>query len=207
MQFLTIHFPARLERAYLATNHAEWQEIPQKRPAEVAELAATNATGTATSPAPFADSLKLQSALERLLKNQAVANASIQSDVQELAIGLALEIASTVVRYEVNQHEFRIRKLLAEVVTDNEAHAPFKVFLNKMDLEKLRTSLQDNAELSSLIHLTLDNSLEIGDCRIESLEQKVVANHQRQLAAIQSQLMECLRHARSERENPEASRP
>jgi flagellar biosynthesis/type III secretory pathway protein FliH len=206
MQFLTIHFPARLEQACLANDHAKWREIPQKKPIEVAELTATNTAGTATSPAPFADSMKLLSTLDRLMKNQAAANASIQSSVQELAIGLALEIASTVVRYEVNHHESRIRRLIAEIVTDNEAHAPFKVFLNKVDLERLRNFLQDHVELNSLVQLTLDNSLEVGDCRIESLEQKVVANHQRQLAEIQSQLMECLRHARSERENPEASR-
>ncbi len=206
MQLVTIRFPCRLLQATLATNPDKWRGNNEKKAIEFAELTTTKATANAISPAPFDDSVRLLSTIEGLLKTQAATNASIQSEVQELVVRLALEIASTVVRYEVTKHDSRIRSLLAEIVTDHEAQAPFKVFVNKVDLERLRVSLQDNSELNSLIQLTLDNSLEVGDCRIESLEQKVVANYQRQLTEIQSQLMECLRHARSERENPEAGR-
>ena len=79
------------------------------------------------------------------------------------------------------------------------------VKVNKTDLEKLRISLHDTSSSDSMLQLKQDESLETGDCRIESSDHLVVANYQRQLADIQMQLMEALDDARVERKNTDAN--
>lgn len=168
------------------------------------KLTKTGLTELDTKSPPLQEIRELLSKIEQQLKGQAKTQQEFVTQFQELTVQLAIQIASAVVRYEVVQHDTRIRQLLETYQTEHGTQVPLVVSVNRTDLEKLRISLHDASSPDSTLLLKQDDSLTTGDCRIESSEHLVVANYQRQLADIQLQLMEALDHARVERENTDA---
>ncbi len=123
--------------------------------------------------------------------------ASTIRQFEDLAVQLAMKIASAVVRYEVNHHETRLRKLVEDFIERFEPDSPVVVYVHSLDLEILRSQLEEGWSETG-IQLKLDDSLARGDMRLESSEQRMVADVRQQLADIESQIMECLHHARFE---------
>ncbi len=168
------------------------------------KLTKTGLTELDTNSPPQQEIRELLSKIEQQIKGQAKTQQEFVIQFQELTVQLAIQIASAVVRYEVVQHDTRIRQLLETYQTEHGTQVPLVVSVNRTDLEKLRISLHDTSSPDSTLQLKQDDSLTTGDCRIESSDHLVVANYQRQLADIQLQLMEALDDARVERENPDA---
>lgn len=121
---------------------------------------------------------------------------------RELTVRLALEIATAVVRYEVTEKEDRIRNLLQEYLAEQDSATVVVAYLNKLDLERLRTSWQEQTSLHHRLQLKSDQSIAQGDVRIETAEQRVIARYEQQLSSIQLQLMEYLSDARPRSANP-----
>ncbi len=169
------------------------------------KLTKTGLTELDTNSPPPQEIRALLSKIEQQIKGQAKSHQEFVTQFQELTVRLAIQIASAVVRYEVNHHDARIRQLLETYQTEHGSQVPLVVKVNKTDLEKLRISLHDTSSSDSMLQLKQDESLETGDCRIESSDHLVVANYQRQLADIQMQLMEALDDARVERKNTDAN--
>jgi hypothetical protein len=143
--------------------------------------------------------LELQGLLIQLgeqIQRQAAQATETIEQFRELSVRLALEIASAVVRSEVNDHETRIRQLLQELMVDQENQTPLVVYVNKHDLERLKSSFKESPDLLSMIQWKTDATIAPGDVRIETAEERVIANSHQQLASIQLQLMEYLSDAR-----------
>ncbi len=119
--------------------------------------------------------------------------------IQEFAVRLAMQIARAVVMHDVTCHDDRIRATLNSYLQQYEPEHPVVVYLNKKDLDRLLNSSPDSPSLNSVFELKPDESIALGDCRIETTNQIVIASCVRQLDEIQLQLMENLDHARSER--------
>jgi flagellar biosynthesis/type III secretory pathway protein FliH len=115
---------------------------------------------------------------------------------RELTVRLAMEIATAVVRYEVTDKEDRIRNLLQEFFAEQDPATTVVAYVNKLDLEVLRTSLQENQTLNNRLQLKSDPGMAQGDVRIETAEQRMIARCEQQLSSIQLQLMEYLSDAR-----------
>jgi flagellar biosynthesis/type III secretory pathway protein FliH len=115
---------------------------------------------------------------------------------RELLIQMAMEIAAAVVRYEVSEHETRIRELLQEYITDQDSKTQIVAYVNKLDLERLQNFFGKNSSLNSKLQLKFDPNITQGDVRIETADRRVIASCQQQLASIQLQLMEYLSDAR-----------
>jgi flagellar biosynthesis/type III secretory pathway protein FliH len=153
----------------------------------------------ATTPALFSEELKqFCCSLEQQVHRLNSRYLETLSQFQELAVQLAMEVATAVVGYEVQHHENRIRQLLDRLVNRPESPIPMVIHVNKIDLERLRISLRDTTSLDSMLQLKNDDSLSPGDVRIESAEQRLIASCRQQLANIQKQLMEYLTNARPE---------
>ena len=160
------------------------------------KLTTTSPAESAKSSLPNADIRGLLEKIEqRIGQSRQNEHATVQQ-FQELAIRLAVQIASTVVKYEVEQHDTRIRKIIEDFTERHESQLPVVICVNQTDLERLRISLPDAPSSDSTFQLKEDDSIATGDCRLESSDQTVVADYERQLFDIQLQLMEALQNAR-----------
>ena len=201
-----LFFARPLRNIVLVSSHTGKSRIVQNTSGnfpQSGKLTKTGLTELDTNSPPLQEIRELLSKIEQQIKGQAKTQQEFVTQFQELTVQLAIQIASAVVRYEVVQHETRIRQLLETYQTEHGTQVPLVVSVNRTDLEKLRISLHDASSPDSMLQLKQDDSLTTGDCRIES-DHLVVANYQRQLADIQMQLMEALDHARVERENTDA---
>jgi flagellar biosynthesis/type III secretory pathway protein FliH len=207
MQIHTLKLPRGLKNVVLiptSTNQLTADLPTDSQPGSDQKLAATTSANSAKSPLPSSEIQSWLEKIERQIESSRKNQTATVQQFQELAIRLAVQIASTVVKYEVEQHDTRIRKIVEEFSDGHESHRPVVICVNKTDVERLRISLPDTQLSDSTIQLKEDDSIATGDCRLESSEQNVVASYERHLIDIQSELMEALENARVARGDTDA---
>ncbi len=165
------------------------------------KLGKTRKSENDTSAVPTIDIRKLLSTINQNLEETRQSKDEAIRELQEFSIQLATQIASAIVQYEVKHHDTRIRKLLESFLKKNEHQNHVVVRVNKTDMDRLQASHPDSPSLDLAIQFKQDDSIATGDCQIESAQQSVVASFERQLVELHEGLMECLEHARTERQN------
>lgn len=206
MQTFQLKFDLPLRGAVLVNGLSQVPALIARETSESekkSKLPETRYGEAATNSPLFAEELKsFCSSLEQQVKNLKAGYRDTLDQFQELAVQLSMEIASAVVGYEVSHHETRIRRLLETLFAQHDPPIPMVVYVNKIDMERLRISLRDTTSLDSMLQLKFDDTLPPGDVRIESSEQRLIASCRQQLSNIQKQLMEYLANARPERSDP-----
>ena len=175
-------------------------EMPAESVPRNEKLTATAAPEVAKSDDSRAEMQKLILKISQDIENLKQHHDQTLSQIQEFAVRLAMQIARAVVMHDVTCHDDRIRATLDAYLQQDEPEHPVVVYVNKKDLDRLLNSSPDSPSLNSVFELKPDDAIALGDCRIESKDQIVIASCVRQLDEIQLQLMENLDHARSERE-------
>jgi len=200
-----------------ATDHSKLTTTANSNPAKNAPQE------SATQPASLSalsanDQLnQLLTSIQQQINQLSRVEQEILHDFQELAIQLATQIASAVVQYEVTHHETRIRNIVSAILIHpaqtRQQHATatpstsantnlqlpaITVRVHPTDWQRLQHLASTDFQTDSLIHWSADPAIAIGDCEIETKNQSVVANCQRQISDIHQQLMESLHDARTE---------
>jgi flagellar biosynthesis/type III secretory pathway protein FliH len=165
------------------------------------KLAATDSQDVAKSDDSQAEVQKMVLKISREIEELKRHHDETLPQIQEFAIRLAMRIARAVVMHDVTHHDDRIRAILDTYLRQHEPQHPVVVYVNKLEMDRLLNSLPDSPSSDSAFQFKTDEAIAPGDCRIESLNQSVIASCDRQLEEIQLQLMENLDNARSERKN------
>ncbi len=202
-----------LRDAYLVRNDAvkvqnkRFDSIERVNSSDSPELPVTGLNSSAISRSvPVSNEIENQvfellKKIEGQLVQQSQQQSQIIEQFQELAINTSLMIAEAVVGYEVEHHETRIRNLLLQLIEQHQWQTPPAVYVNNLDLDRLRITLPDAPSMDSMLELKRDDSIAVGDCRVESSTGSVTANFRRQLSEIQRQLTERLHDAKPKPEN------
>lgn len=176
-------------------------EMPAAETESNQKLAATESQEVAKSDDSQAEIQKTFLKISREIEELKRHHDENISQIQEFAIRLAMRIARAVVMHDVTHHEDRIRAILETYLRQHEPQHPVVVYVNKLEMDRLLNSFPDSPSSDSAFQFKTDEAIAPGDCRIESLNQSVIASCDRQLDEIQLQLMENLDHARSEQKN------
>lgn len=204
MQKLNVQFDAPPKSATLIPTlrrQNSASEMPAVSVESNQKLATTDSQEVATSDDSLAEIQTLMTKISREIEELKRHHDKTLPQVQEFAIRLAMQVARAVVLHDVNHHEDRIRAILETYLRQHEPQQPVVVYVNKLELDRLLNSHPDSPSLDSVFQFKTDEAIAPGDCRIESLNQCVIASCDRQLEEIQLQLMENLDNARSERTN------
>ena len=208
-----LKFDRPLKGACLVKNDAvaghndRFDSIDRKNTMDSLELPVTGVDSSAISPLVLCSNdsvnqiLELLKKIDEQLNHRSQQQSQIIEQFRELAINTSLMIAEAVVGYEVEHHETRIRNLLLQLIEQHQWQTPPAVYVNNLDLDRLRITLPDAPSMDSMLELKRDDSIAVGDCRVESSTESVTANFRRQLSEIQRQLTERLHDARPEPEN------
>lgn len=169
---------------------------PEPTATNFGQLIQTDIAEPVISALPQNDYAQLLESISKQIETYRQQQASLVEQFQELAIQLGAKIAESILGHEVPESIQRIRKLVISLFNSHETQSPIVVYVNTIDLAKLRVSLQDSPSLDSKLQLKPDDSISAGNCRIESDQTTMVADWKLQLADIHLQLMEYLHETR-----------
>lgn len=185
--------PARLDR--------DLQPADDQRP-----LAESPTTCAAPDPAELQERQAVEAVLanlERLGNDLRAQQGQRLKDMQQVAVELALAVASHLVQKQLVQNEFPIEHLVARVAERLEPQQPATLFLNPDDLNLLEArggeAGHDFLKANPDLRLLADASLARGDCRAETGDLTIVSRLEEQLNDLRAGLLETLPEAQVER--------
>lgn len=159
-----------------------------------------------------------QEAIQRVLLQLGEVAAELQAhgrqrlqEMQQVAVELAIAIASRLIHERVEANEFGIEQLVQQAVEQLKTTQPVTVFLHPLDLELLHKRLGP-VPLEELVdnktRLLSDATVQRGNCLAESGEISVRLHIQEQLVAMRRHLLDALPEATLDRRRPlSAERP
>jgi hypothetical protein len=192
-QPLTPAQPSRLDRNFQSAD----EHLP---------LAAPPMACAAPDPAILQERQFVEAALanlERLGADLRAQQSQRLQDMQQVAVELALAVASHLVQKQLAQNEFPIEQLVARVAERLEPQQPATLFLNPDDLNLLEArggeAGHDFLKANPDIRLLGDASLARGDCRAETGDLTIASRLDEQLNDLRAGLLETLPEAQVER--------
>ncbi|HMO13586.1 MAG TPA: FliH/SctL family protein [Pirellulaceae bacterium] len=156
----------------------------------------TQTENNATYVADFEIKLReLLTQLDRQFRAMWQVQANTLHECRELAVKLGMEIARAVVRHEVGVSDKRIMELLEEAVAGQKDFGTATLYVNGKIIDRIKRTIAE-ANVSAFIgDVRADDSLAIGDCRIEAASCALIADHEEQMSRIQAKLLEYLQDA------------
>jgi len=128
-------------------------------------------------------------------------------ELQQLAVELAVSIASRLVYDTIDADAFRVDEMVAQMLSRFEASESTEIRLHPEDLQLLKRRVEGKqppwADQSSY-RLVADAKLQRGDCRIESGDFGMLSGVDLQLSEFRNHLMESLDNAQIERRRTQA---
>ncbi len=128
------------------------------------------------------------------------------AELHQVAVQLAVEIASSVVGHQIQSGEFPFEILARKMIARLDPGLSITVKLNPQDIPVLQKRIEGVPapwDESRSVRLEPDQSLNRGSCRIDSGEVGLVQSVEDHLSAIHEVLLNELDHAQTERRKPE----
>jgi flagellar biosynthesis/type III secretory pathway protein FliH len=128
-------------------------------------------------------------------------------ELQVLAVELAVEITSQLMRRVVERNEFPIQELVGEAISRLEAAQQISIRLHPLDLKQLQAgnASSEGEWFPSSVSMLPDPTLERGTCVADGGDFGLLSTWQQQIADMQRMLREGLNDAQVERRGTEAA--
>lgn len=138
---------------------------------------------------------------ERLVELEQRRSQSL-NELQEVAVLLAVEVASQILKRAISQDEFPVVEMVQQSIDRLEAARALVVRLHPLDLRHLQTVLSRTDagwQLPGHVRLVADTSLSRGDCLADGGDFGLLSTFEQQLADLRQGLQESIQDAQTER--------
>ncbi|HVJ66802.1 MAG TPA: FliH/SctL family protein, partial [Caulifigura sp.] len=128
------------------------------------------------------------------------------TELQEVAVELALAAASQVVGAAIDSDVFAVDRVVSDLLAHLTAEGPVRVAVNPADMKLLKAKRADGLGTpGGVIEFFEDPSLKRGCCKATSGSRAVISDWRTHLAEIRAGLHEELEHAQTERRGTEGA--
>ncbi len=131
-----------------------------------------------------------------------------QGEMQQAVVELSISIASRLVHQSLEAGAFGVEELVQQMLARFDPQDPVKIHLHPDDLRMLRELMERNGppwKGRASPEMIADESMERGNCRIDSDEAGLLSRIDLQLSEIRQHLLECLDDPQLERRGTQAA--
>jgi hypothetical protein len=131
-----------------------------------------------------------------------------QGEMQQAVVELSISIASRLVHQRLEAGDFGVEELVQQMLARFDPQESVKIHLHPDDLQLLQQLMEQNDppwKGRASPEMIADESIERGDCRIDSAEAGLLSKIDLQLSEIRQHLLECLDDPQLERRGTQAA--